>query len=617
MIKLVDILEYVRKNENSAFFHTPVIYKNARSYFLKSPEIVLELKDKTELNGIMAQADALSRNKNMTGIALIPYETGYLFQSGNVQRRFRRENAGFNLTFMFYNKDNIRIINSNNIDYNNVDNYITKKTEYENIKLNLSKKNYIEAINEIKNHIAEGNCYQINYTAKLKFDINELQLIPLFLTGIFNQSSAYTAFINTEKHYILSFSPELFFETDYNILKSKPMKGTVKRGKNDAEDKIIIQTLLTDEKNLAENVMIVDLLRNDIGKIPGTGSVTVPQLYEVEKYETLYQLTSTVTGKLNGVRLSGIIKNLFPCGSITGAPKIKTMEIINKLEREPRGIYTGSIGLLTSEKAVFNIAIRTLSVNKKNMKAGLGLGSGIVWDSVPGNEFDEVLLKGNFLLRPAAYFELLETFLFEDGKYFLLEAHLKRLQETANYFLFKYNKLKILKLLENTATKLTKNKKYKIRLTLDKWGNVKIRTGELQSKLDNAKVLMLERKPGTDEKFYYHKTTFRPWDEDLKNARNNGFTEIIFINDKNQLLEGAISNIFINKNNSFFTPHSALPILKGCYRDYLLKKTNATEKILTVDDLKTAGKIILCNSVRKEFNISEIYDNNGNLVYKA
>ncbi len=617
MIKLADILDFVRKNKNSAFFYTPNIYENSRSYFLKSPEAILELKDETEVNDILTQADILSRNENLMGIALIPYEVGYLLQSKNVQKRFTKKENDFKLRFMFYNKKNIKIINSNEINYENIEEHFSEQLKYENLKLSCTKTEYIKAINEIKIHIAKGNCYQINYTVKLKFDINEHHLIPFFVKGIFNQSSAYSAFINTDEHYILSFSPELFFETDYSALQSKPMKGTITRGKTNEEDKSIVKTLLSDEKNLAENVMIVDLLRNDIGKISEIGSVNVPKLFEVEKYETLFQLTSTITGELPGRKLSEIIKNLFPCGSITGAPKIKTMEIINELEQEPRGIYTGSIGLLTNEKAVFNIAIRTLSIGKKNMKAELGLGSGIVWDSIPENEFDEVLLKGNFLTRPANYFELLETLLLEEGKYFLLEEHLNRLKETADYFLFKYDETKILRLLQRTAGQLRNGKKYKVKMTLNKWGTAKIHAEKLYEKLDNAKILLLKRKPVEDERFNYHKTTFRPWDVDFKNARNNGFTEVIFINEKNQLLEGAISNIFIKKNNSYFTPHADLPILKGCYRNYLLKKTDAVEKILTVDDIKTADQIILCNSVRKEFNVSEIYDNNANLIYKA
>ncbi len=617
MIKLTDILDFVTENNNSAFFYTPVIYRNPVSYFLKYPEIVLRAENRREIDDVLKEADNLLQNENIMGIALIPYEAGYFLQNKNVQKRFRKIKSEAALQFVFYDKRNVEVVNSDDIDHIDIEKYLFNQFKYENIKLNCTKTDYIDAISEIKKHISEGDCYQINYTAKLKFNLKKHDLKPLFLKGIFNQSSAYTAFLNTDEHYILSFSPELFFETDFETVKSKPMKGTAKRGKSRTEDESIIRTLLKDEKNLAENVMIVDLLRNDIGKISKIGSVDVPKLFEVEKYETLFQLTSTVTGKLQKNKTSEIIKNLFPCGSITGAPKIKTMEIINRLEKEPRGIYTGTIGLLTNKKAVFNVAIRTLTLEKKNGKAEFGLGSGIVWDSAPENEFDEVLLKGNFLTQSANYFELLETILFEDGKFFLLDEHLNRLKESAGYFLFHYDESKLVESLENISAKLENRKKFKIRLTLTKWGNVKIAAEELKEDRKHIKVLLAPRKPAVDEKFYFHKTTYRPWETDLAVARKKGFAEVIFFDGNNKLLEGAISNVFIKKDENYFTPPDNLPLLSGCFRNHLLKTTSAQEKVLTIKDLKTADEIFLCNSVRKKITVDEIYDDEANLIYKA
>jgi len=362
-------------------------------------------------------------------------------------------------------------------------------------------------------------------------------------------------------------------------------------------------------------VMIVDLLRNDVGKISEIDSVKVPKLFEVEKYETLFQLTSTVAGRLKEKSLSGIIKNLFPCGSITGAPKLRTMQIINELETEPRGIYTGAIGLITNTKTTFNIAIRTLAVDKKNGRAEFGLGSGIVWDSVPENEYEEVLLKGNFISKPVNYFELLETFLFENGEYFLLKSHLERLRNSADFFLFKYDEIKIISELKKLTIAFLKEEKYKVRMTLNKWGDITLKSERINENWSDAVILLQKREPLADKRIYRHKTTNRPWDKDFARAKKNGFDEILFYDENNFLLEGAFTNLFIRKNGKLFMPPLELPILNGCYRNHLVKSENAKEKLLTIENLKDADEIFICNSVRKMIEVRKIINENGETIY--
>ncbi|MCB9250425.1 MAG: aminotransferase class IV [Ignavibacteriales bacterium] len=298
--------------------------------------------------------------------------------------------------------------------------------------------------------------------------------------------------------------------------------------------------------------------------------------------------------------MSKIFMNLFPSGSITGAPKIRSMQIIAGLEKSPRNLYTGTIGIITNENAVFNIPIRTVNIDKKTKLGELGLGSGIVWDSSAEMEFEEVKLKGNFITEPLKYFELLESLLFENGEYFLLDYHLERLKKSADSLLFKYDENEILNSLKNIKTKFEPGKKYKVRLLVNKWGSVKIEFDEINFELKSAKIVLSKIERCDVEKFKYHKTTFRPWDDELKKAKLNGFDEVLFINENDELLEGAISNLVIEKNGRRFTPPIELGILNGCYRKYLLDNKLCSEKRLTLTDLKNADKIIFCNSVRKE-----------------
>ncbi len=603
-MQITEILKYVEENSNSAFFYTPNFYKGGKSYLFKKPWKILIAKSKEEVEKLLDKVDQLSQNPNLIGFAIIPYEIGYYFQPKEIRHSYLDNTE---LSFYFYEREEVDIIEQNELEFENVEKYIKSNTDIKNIELEISKEEYVEKISKIKKYISKGDTYQINFTtkAKFKFDGN---LTSLFLNGIFNQSASYSVLINKENEYVLSFSPELFLSTDYNTIISKPMKGTLKRKGNPLEDKELANLLLHDGKNLAENVMIVDLMRNDIGRIAVTDSVKVEKLYEIEKYETLYQLTSTVVGKLKDNKLSEIFKNLFPSGSITGAPKIRSMQIIAALEKSPRKLYTGSIGFISSEKAVFNIPIRTVNIDKLTKESELGLGSGIVWDSDAESEYEEVLLKGRFINNPQKYFELLETMLVQDGKIFLLNYHLRRLKNAAEYFLFQSDERKIVERLQNIVSKFDNKQKYKIRLLLNKWGKFKIESGRIESVENKAKIILSKNGRNIEEKFLYHKTTNRPWDEELSNAKQEGFDEVIFINENDELLEGAISNLIIEKDGKLFTPPLSLGILNGCYRQFLLDNKECEEKVLRIDDLKNSDRIILCNSVRKEIIVNEVYD---------
>lgn len=260
----------------------------------------------------------------------------------------------------------------------------------------LTKPQYVERIERIKDYIRNGDVYQINFTGALTFDY-EGDPYQVYQSLRERQSVSYGAYIQHPKGSILSFSPELFLEMEGQQIITRPMKGTIGRGASRQEDKNLGQWLLNDEKNRAENIMIVDLLRNDLSRVCQVGSVHVPRLYSLETYETLFQMTSTVTGTLRDeVSSLDLFRALYPGGSITGAPKIRAMEIIQQLEDQARGIYCGTIGFMApSGQSVFNIAIRTLDM--QNGIGRMGIGSGIVWDSQPDLEYDECILKGKFL----------------------------------------------------------------------------------------------------------------------------------------------------------------------------------------------------------------------------
>ena len=258
---------------------------------------------------------------------------------------------------------------------------------------------YNSAIAEIKNHIAEGETYQVNYTMRLEaaFDGDPWK----FFLHLSQEQNTYAAYLDTGRYVICSASPELFFRVDRDTVVCRPMKGTIQRGRTTAEDQKQSEWLKHSEKNRAENVMIVDMIRNDLGRIAETGSVCVPQLFETERYPTLWQMTSTVTARTN-VSLKEILRALFPCASITGAPKVRTMSIIAELESTPRNIYAGSIGYIgPGRKAQFNVAIRTALIDRLDQQAEYGVGGGIVWDSTSQDEYAEALLKARLLTQAA------------------------------------------------------------------------------------------------------------------------------------------------------------------------------------------------------------------------
>ncbi|MCH7722180.1 MAG: aminodeoxychorismate synthase component I [Bacteroidetes bacterium] len=601
-----EIINKILNNPGSAFFYTPSFYPKSNSFLFFNPEKVISVYNKNDLNKSLKLVDK-NIEKGLTGYCLINYEVGYLLEKR--LEKFAPEDELKLMQFFFFKENNVKKIKSSQIDFGKISTELYSVSGFE---LNTSRKKFFNDIQKIKNYISEGDTYQVNYTVKGKFNFSG-SYTSLFKNLIFNQSAEYSSFINNNENIIISLSPELFFRIKRNKITAKPMKGTLSRSKDLKSDAIKEYELLHSEKDRAENLMIVDLLRNDLGRICQYGSVRVNELFRIEKYESLFQMISKVEGKLKkDVSLSAIIKNIFPCGSITGAPKIRTMEIIKEIEDEQRGIYTGVVGMMSKKSSVFNVAIRTVVIDKKSGKGEVGLGSGIVWDSEPAKEYNETLLKSRFLTSPVKPFELIETMLAEDGEIFFMNQHLKRLNKSAQFFLFNFDENEIRKSLSNALKKKYLTGKYKIRLTLNKWGRLNFDYSSLTSLPHAVKIIVSKKSTSSESKFQNFKTTNRElYNSEYKKYYNDGFFDVIFFNEREELAEGSITNIFVKSGDVWLTPQLSCGILPGIYRThFILSRTDVRESIITLNDLMNANDVILTNSVHGVVKVHKLYYGN-------
>lgn len=458
------------------------------------------------------------------------------------------------------------------------------------------KETYNTAIQNIKGHIAEGRTYQVNFTMRLSADFHD---DPLRLFAhLAHAQNKYAAFLDIGDWAICSASHELFFDLDGEDITGRPMKGTAVRGRINEEDKNISNWLRASIKNRAENVMIVDMIRNDIGRIAKIGSVHVPELFTIEKYPTLFQMTSTVKAKIHA-SVTEIFSALFPCASITGAPKVSTMEIIADLETSSRKIYCGSIGFIApNRKARFNVAIRTALVDKQESKAEYGVGGGIVWDSTPADEYDEALLKARVLTDPPQKeFCLFETLLWtpEDG-YYLLDRHVARILDSAEYFSFAAEDPgnKIRQFLIGLSSGLDAPQRVKV--FLNPKGEV---TGEARGFQPSDKIFKVCLAGGpvnSNDRFLFHKTTNR---EPYERVAVAGFDDVLLFNEKGELTEFTIGNLVVQMAGNLFTPPVECGLLGGTFRAELIARGEVKERVLRVQDLAGCEAVFLVNSLRK------------------
>ena len=461
---------------------------------------------------------------------------------------------------------------------------------------------YKAAIEHIHHHIRQGDTYQVNYTVQLQQNLTA-DPFAIYNRLVVEQNAHYNAFIQHDDVSIISISPELFFKKDGDKLTTRPMKGTTNRGLTTETDLAQARWLAQDQKNRSENMMIVDLLRNDMNRISKIGSEDVKSLCQVEQYSTVWQMTSTIeTQLLPNCSLSDVFQALFPCGSITGAPKIATMEIIKKVEKQPRGVYCGAIGILVPQgPSIFNVAIRTLQM--EGTKAIYGVGGGITWDSNWEAEYEETKQKAAVLYRQNPKFDLISTGRIHQGKLLFLEEHIKRLQESSRYFDYPFNAEKA----HNQATALCQSldldTDYRLKMSLKKDGELKFEHSQLTNLSDDfCQARLVEQRHPLDSPYTFFKTSYRP-------HLSIELHEQIYYNHEGQLLETSIGNIVLKIEDQLYTPPVHLGLLNGIYRQSLIAENKLKEKVLTVKDLKQAQAIYGCNAVRGLYELKVEEDN--------
>ncbi|MGV8898522.1 MAG: aminodeoxychorismate synthase component I [Burkholderiaceae bacterium] len=485
-----------------------------------------------------------------------------------------------------------------------------------NIQANISESQFAQAINQIRSYIAAGDIYQANYTYRLRFDVFG-NLYALYLRLRQRQAVPYGALIALpDGRTVLSFSPELFVRHENGLLTTRPMKGTAATDGDARQDGVKAQALASDPKNRAENLMIVDLLRNDLGRIAALGSVAVPELFAVKRYGSVLQMTSTICAQLRmDVTLEQLFFALYPCGSITGAPKRRAMQVIRELEPDPRGIYTGSIGWFdpfpndASQKIgdfCLSVPIRTLALQAPAFggirKGEMGVGAGIVHDSNINAEYAECQLKAQFLTGLRHEFELFETLhLTRSEGYRHLNLHLKRLRASADYFGFVYIENKVRHTLADALGGLLTDRTYRARLSLDHSGQCLVQATPVTSLPQQVKVLIGLQATNAADLFLRHKTTLRArYDAAWRAAEEKGAFDTLFTNTDGELTEGGRSNIFLRIQGHWHTPPLESGVLPGVMRSVLLADPQwaASERRLTLADLRAAEHIVVCNALR-------------------
>ena len=457
----------------------------------------------------------------------------------------------------------------------------------------IGESDFVDSIRQIKAYLRSGDTYQVNFTHQLK-GITTDSPASIFSFLCRAQPSPYAALIETDDYAICSVSPELFFEVNGSSIRTEPMKGTRPRGRFPEEDARFRSDLAGSEKDRAENLMIVDMVRNDLGRIARAGSVCTEELFSIKRFPTVWQQVSSISAKTDA-SLGELFSALFPCASVTGAPKTRTMEIIRELETEARGVYTGAIGLVKpGRRARFSVAIRTLTIDKRNDSANYGVGGGIVWDSDPVEEWQESLTKGEILGFYGQPFRLLETMLYEPASgVLLLNLHLERLEASADYFEFDMDVDNI----RDQLCSLQLQKPSRLRLLLDPDGHFEIEEHPLAELKPKVRLKLANIPVNSNDIFLFHKTTHR---DVYEQARDDVIDcdDVILWNEKDELTETTISNLFLEINGELVTPPVACGLLAGTFRRHLLENGKAKEAIVTKSDLVKVSRIYVANSVR-------------------
>ena len=460
---------------------------------------------------------------------------------------------------------------------------------------------YDAAVERIRELIAAGHTYQVNHTIRLRAMIQGDER-GFYRDLCLAQRGGYAAFLDLGRYRLLSASPEQFFRIDDDRITTRPMKGTASRGRWQAEDEEIAARLVASSKDRAENAMIVDLLRNDLGRICRTGSVGVERMLEAERFETVWQLTSTIEGDLRPeITLLDTFRALFPSGSVTGAPKVRTTRIIADLEDSARGPYCGAIGYLApagsgEPRASFNVAIRTVVLDAQTRTAEYGVGGGITHDSSASGEYEEIVAKARVLtdVRPA--FELFESLAHVPAEGFRhLDEHLERLAGSAGYFGFRFEPEDAAAALKRAVAEVTGPSV--VRLTLARDGGLSTDVRDLPPADDAVRVALDDEPVDPSDVWLFHKTTRRaPYER--RRERRPDVDDVLLVNDRGEVTESTIANLAVRLDGVWVTPPVDAGLLPGTYRNVLLRDGRMTERPVTVGELRGAGELALVSSVR-------------------
>ncbi|MEF3698311.1 aminodeoxychorismate synthase component I [Desulfolutivibrio sp.] len=461
----------------------------------------------------------------------------------------------------------------------------------------VSKDRYLADLRHIRTYIRAGESYQVNYTMPFQaaFSEDSRRLFSDLLPG---QAAGYAAFVDMGAHHVLCFSPELFFQRRGRDVLVRPMKGTMPRGSGPDEDAALAAKLAACPKNRAENVMIVDLLRSDLGRVAETGSVRLEKLFTVEAYPTLWQMTSEIAARLRpGIGLLEIFQALFPCGSVTGAPKVRTMQIIRALEGRPRGMYCGALGFVRpGGDCEFCVPIRTIRLDAASGRAEYWTGGGVTIDSDPEGEYAECQVKMRFLGGARGAFRLLETLLLDAGGYVLLPEHLARMRASARTLGFVFGPDAARRALEAALDGRARGR-FRVRLLLEAGGRFEVQAAPL-GELPRIVRLGLARRPvSSGQILLRHKTDWRVPYEQARRDRPD-CDDVLLFNERGRITETTIANVAVQRGGRLVTPPLADGLLPGVFREELLRQGEIVEGSIGVDEVRAAGTVRLFNSVR-------------------
>lgn len=473
----------------------------------------------------------------------------------------------------------------------------------------LSRSAFDGAVDQIRQAIAAGTYYQVNYTATMQGELAAPQSAASVTAeekapglALFNalqraQPGGYAAYIDTGADQVLSVSPELFFDWRAGNILTRPMKGTAPRGATAQEDAARAQALRTSEKERAENVMVVDLLRNDLSRIAQPHSVTVPRLFHTEALPSVWQMTSDVAARTRaGCTLADVFAALFPCGSVTGAPKVQAMQAIRALEAGPRGVYCGAIGVVQpGGDATFNVPIRTLTLQSSTVRCGIG--SGITAGSMAQDEWSEWQHKAAFVRRATSPMELLETLRLQDGQWRFLDSHLERMAQAAEHFGYPWNVTSVQAVL-NAVQAQHPSGVWRVRLLLDAHGQARAQAFALAPSPQRVRIQLAERPlDGAQSEFVRFKTTLRAHYDAFTPTDTDVFDTLLW-NPQQEITECTRGNIALLWRGQWVTPPLRCGLLAGVGRAHALLEGRVQEAVVRVSDLDQVTAIAFINSLR-------------------